>query len=160
MVKILFVCTGNICRSPSAEGVLRHAAKQQQLSNNILVDSAGTHGYHIGENPDHRSINTAKARGIELSDLVARKFSHNDYEEFDLILAMDQSHYDQLYEMAPDEHKERIKLFLEFADKTDETEVPDPYYGSQADFEHVLDLIETGTEGLLEKLQKHYLNST
>ncbi len=152
MKKILFVCTGNICRSPTAEAVLRHAVKQASHFSHITCDSAGTHGYHIGEAPDKRTIATAKKRGIIMDDLRARQVHAADFNSFDLILGMDSGHVRLLKALAPDGHKAQIALFLEYAGMTDTTEVPDPYYGSQKDFDYVLNLIEAGVITMLNKL--------
>jgi protein-tyrosine phosphatase len=151
MQKILFVCTGNICRSPTAEGVIRHYIDRAGLSKQFKVDSAGTHGYHIGEAPDPRSIKTALKRGIDISNQRARKISPSDFHDFDLILALDNGHLQHLRAMAPAEAAPKIALFLQYAAATVETEVPDPYYGGQAGFDHVLDLIETAAMPLITK---------
>lgn len=154
MYSILFVCTGNICRSPTAEGVLRHKLAEAGLANKVLVDSAGTHGYHIGEPPDHRSVSTARTRGYDISTLRARKFTRADFNEFDLILALDSGHLHLLTHQAPSERRANIALFLEHTDHPAYTEVPDPYYGDQSGFEHVLDLTEHGCDSLVRSLQK------
>lgn len=153
MYKILFVCTGNICRSPTAEGVLRHRAQARGLGEKIVIDSAGTHGYHTGEAPDMRSVAAAKKRGILIDGLRSRKIGPNDFNEFDLILALDYSHLTHLRRMAPADAKAHTALFLEYAGHARETEVPDPYYHDHSHFEYVLDLIESGVEPLIEKLQ-------
>jgi protein-tyrosine phosphatase len=152
MKKILFVCTGNICRSPTAEGVLRHRAREAGHADIIQFDSAGTHNYHVGAPPDPRSIQTALSRGIDIQDLRARKLLAPDYQDFDLILALDNSHLRHIREIAPKEAKAKAALFLEYAGATKETEVPDPYYGNQRDFEYVLDLIEAAALPLIKKL--------
>ncbi len=152
MKKILFVCTGNICRSPTAEGVVRHYA-QKAGALDIIFDSAGTHNYHGGESPDERSIKTAAARGIDISNLRARKVNADDFHQFDILLACDKSHLRDLNALAPKNTKAHIALFLEYAGISEATEVPDPYYGSQRDFDYVLDLIEAAAIPLIEKLK-------
>ena len=152
MHKILFVCTGNICRSPTAEGVLRTAAQYEGLDESFLFDSAGTHGYHIGEAPDSRSINTALSRGIDISQQRARQLNAKDFQTFDYILALDNSHLQVLLSVAPKACQAKIALFLEFAGVEGASEVPDPYYGNQKDFEYVLDLIESAAPLLIKKL--------
>lgn len=154
MYKILFVCTGNICRSPTAEGVLRHCAEEAGLSGKVMVDSAGTHGYHVGDAPDQRSVMAAKKRGIHIDGLRARQIAPDDFNEFDLILALDYEHLQHLRRMAPNGAKAHTDLFLEYSGGTREKEVPDPYYGDQHHFEYVLDLIEAGSKPLIEKFQQ------
>ncbi len=153
MYRILFVCTGNICRSPTAEGVLRQKLEDAGLHESTLVDSAGTQGYHVGEAPDVRSINAANKRGVKLADLRARQVRPSDFTDFDLILALDHSHLAQLQRIAPKNTKARLALFLEHAGTTQESEVPDPYYGGATGFEYVLDLIEQASDGLIAKLR-------
>ncbi|WP_198038295.1 low molecular weight protein-tyrosine-phosphatase [Skermanella stibiiresistens] len=152
-VKVLFVCTGNICRSPTAEGVFRHLVADAGLADTIVTDSAGTHGYHVGEPPDERSVAAAQSRGFEIGDLRARRVRQSDFEEFDLILAMDQGHYDQLAAMAPPEARDRVQLFMDYAPEAPRREVPDPYYGQGTHFTEVLDLVEVASSGLLDKLR-------
>jgi protein-tyrosine phosphatase len=154
MYKILFVCTGNICRSPTAEGVLRHHLAASSLKGKVQVDSAGTHGYHIGEPPDRRSIAAAKRRGIMIDDLRARKVTAEDFHAFDLILACDKEHMSHLKRMQPKEARAVTGLFLEYAGIRDTKEVPDPYYGETSDFDHVLDLTEQAVAPLIDKLQR------
>jgi protein-tyrosine phosphatase len=151
---VLFVCTGNICRSPTAEGVFRHYAAESGISGRLLIDSAGTHGYHVGEPPDRRAIAAAKARGIDMADLRARKFTAADFENFDLILAMDGGHHHIIGGMVKKDSKARLAMFMDFAPEAGTSEVPDPYYGDLQEFEHVLDLIERGAKGLLAHLQE------
>ncbi|WP_432720177.1 low molecular weight phosphotyrosine protein phosphatase [Jeongeupia wiesaeckerbachi] len=146
---VLMVCTGNICRSPTADGVLRKMVAEAGLDGVVIVDSAGTQSYHVGEAPDHRAQAHAKRRGYDLSPLRARQVAVADYTGFDLILAMDASHLRQLERQAPSQHQSKLKLFLEFATGTREREVPDPYYGGDDGFEHVLDLVEDGCAGVL-----------
>jgi protein-tyrosine phosphatase len=150
---VLFVCTGNICRSPTAEGVLRKLAADAGLAHRIRVDSAGTHGYHVGEAPDARAQAHARRRGYDLSDLRARRFSREDFHTFDLILAMDREHHAILARLAPSSAGQKLRLMLEFARRPVGDEVPDPYYGGPDGFELVLDLIEDAAEGLLDHLK-------
>ena len=150
---VLFVCMGNICRSPTAEGVFRHHAEQAGVADQIRIDSAGTHAYHVGEPADRRARAAAERRGISLDGIAARRVSGEDFERFDFILAMDEDNLARLEAEAPDEHSHKLRLFLEFADVS-ETEVPDPYYGGAAGFERVLDLIEDASRGLLETLRR------
>jgi len=150
MQKVLMVCTGNICRSPTADGVLRHLIAQHRLEGRIEVDSAGTQSYHVGEAPDRRSQKHAKQRGYDLSKLRARQVQQADYVEYDLILAMDRSHLNYLTQYCPAAYQQKIKLFLSFASQTTEQEVPDPYYGGEQGFEYVLDLVEDACQGILQ----------
>ena len=154
MYKILFVCTGNICRSPTAEGVLRSRVEAAGLSDKVMIDSAGTHGYHVGDAPDPRSVIAAKKRGIHIDGLRARQIAPGDFREFDLILGLDYEHVQHLRRMAPEDATARTDLFLEYAGATREKEVPDPYYGDQHHFEYVLDLIESATPPLIQKFQQ------
>jgi protein-tyrosine phosphatase len=151
-MRILFVCMGNICRSPSAESVFRSllAARAPQLT--IEIDSAGTHDYHVGEPPDERSIAAARRRGIDMSALRARMVSASDFDDFDLILAMDEQNLRELRRRAPAHRHERIRLLMEFAPQASMRAVPDPYYGGPQGFEQVLDLLEEAAEGLLKEL--------
>ncbi len=148
-MKILFVCLGNICRSPSAEAVLREIAAREAPELSIEVDSAGTAGYHIGDPPDHRSQEAARRRGYDMAPLRARIVETSDFERFDLILAMDENNYSILRQRAPVAYRERVRLFLEFAPDCGMDEVPDPYYGGPTGFEQVLDLVEEGARGRL-----------
>jgi protein-tyrosine phosphatase len=150
---ILFVCMGNICRSPTAEGVFRHHAEQAGLGERLHVDSAGTHAYHVGEPPDRRARAAAERRGMSLDGIKARRVHVGDFERFDYIIAMDQDNLAHLHDQAPEEHRAEVRLFLEFA-AGDEMEVPDPYYGGAAGFERVLDLVEAASRGLLETLSR------
>ena len=156
MVKVLFVCMGNICRSPSAEGVFHDKVSAAGLSDNIHIDSAGTHAYHIGNPPDPRSQEAAIKRDYNLSTQRARKVEISDFDEFDYIIAMDMNNEDDLQAICPAGQEEKIHLFLKFSGNTDKKEVPDPYYGSGNGFEIVLDLIEDAADGLIAHLQTHH----
>jgi len=156
-VSILFVCMGNICRSPTAEGVFRHIVKQEGLDEHIYIDSAGTHAYHVGEQPDSRAQQTARGRGIDLSKQRARKVKANDFEQFDYVLAMDNDNHAILASLCTNENRERLSLFLDFSESYSETEVPDPYYGGPHGFEHVFELVEDASRGLIEDIRKYYL---
>lgn len=151
---VLLVCMGNICRSPTAEGVLRKLIRINGLGNIVEVDSAGTHGYHVGEAPDARTQRAALARGYNLSQLRARKVARQDLDYFNLILAMDKSNLDNLRRMAPPEALDRIKLFMDYAKNFDDEEVPDPYYGLGHGFDLVLDMVEDAAQGLVEEIKK------
>ncbi len=150
---VLFVCTGNICRSPTADGVMRHLVREAGLEGRVRVDSAGTIDYHVGEPPDERAQAHARRRGYELSTLRARQVTDGDFETFDLILAMDRGHLRTLQELAPAEHRHKMRLFMEYATTRKRDEVPDPYFGGAAGFERVLDMIEDAARGLLEDLR-------
>lgn len=156
MYHLLFVCTGNICRSPTAEAIFRHKAVEKGLENRFVIDSAGTHGYHVGDAPDHRSIATAKQRGVDMASLSARKVSSSDFEKFDMILALDEGHYRHLKALKPEGSKAELVMFLDYLDTHKGQDVPDPYYGDQKGFDHVCDLIERGSEGLLGHLLKNF----
>lgn len=152
--RVLLVCMGNICRSPTAEGVLRHFIKINNLGDKVEVDSAGTHGYHVGEAPDSRTQRTALARGYNLSQLRARKVARQDLDYFDLILAMDKSNLDNLKRLASPEQQERIGLFMDYSRNFDDNEVPDPYYGLGHGFDLVLDMVEDASLGLVDDIKK------
>ncbi len=153
-MRILFVCLGNICRSPSAEAVMREIAAREAPDLGIEVDSAGTAGYHIGEPPDERSQEAARRRGYDIAQLRARILEPEDFERFDLVLAMDEANLSVLQRRAPVAVRERVRLFLEFAPEAGTVEVPDPYYGGPAGFEHVLDLVEAAARGLIAHLRE------
>ena len=153
-MRILFVCLGNICRSPTAEGVLRALAAREAPELPIEVDSAGTAGYHVGQPPDPRTREAAARRGYDLSTLRARIVEPGDFERFDLILAMDRENLEVLRRRAPRDARERLRLFLEFAPEGGPAEVPDPYYGGPNGFEEVLDLVEAATRGLLAAMRQ------
>jgi protein-tyrosine phosphatase len=151
-VRILFVCLGNICRSPTAEGVVRALAAREFPALKVDVDSAGTAGYHVGEPPDRRTVAAARRRGYDLGGLRARQVEHADFERFDYVLAMDRANLAELESLSPAGAAARLALFMEFAPGSDFTEVPDPYYGGIEDFERVLDLCEAAARGLLTQL--------
>ena len=148
---ILFVCMANICRSPSAEAIFRHKAKQVGLS--FTIDSAGTNSSNGKDKPDHRSQKAGMARGYSFDKIKSRKVVEKDFETFDLILAMDNNNVSALKKVAPEHLHYKIKLFLDYANNYDESEVPDPYYGGAKGFQYVVDLIEDASDGLLSKLQ-------
>lgn len=152
--RVLLVCMGNICRSPTAEGVLRKYIQLNMLGDKVEVDSAGTHGYHVGEAPDARTQRAASARGYNLSQLRARKVARQDLDYFDLILAMDRTNLDNLQRMATPEQQQRIKLFMAYARNFEDDEVPDPYYGLGHGFDLVLDMVEDAAQGLIEEIKK------
>jgi len=154
MTRVLFVCLGNICRSPTAEAVLRAVAAREAPELGLEVDSAGTAGYHIGEPPDPRTRQAAARRGYDLGSLRARIVEPLDFERFDLILAMDRENLQVLQRRAPPAARERLRLFLEFAPQGGTEDVPDPYYGGANGFEEVLDLVEAATRGLLRHLRQ------
>lgn len=146
---------GNICRSPTAEGVFRHVLTEAGLDDRVRVDSAGTHAYHVGEPPDRRSQAAAERRGIKLADIRARRVDASDFSVFDYVVAMDRLNLHTLAEIAADEHRSRLSLFLDYGSGS-EQEVPDPYYGGASGFERVLDLIEEASRGLLETLRSRH----
>jgi len=153
-VRILFVCLGHICRSPTAEAVVRALAARELPEVGLEVDSAGTAAYHVGEPPDPRMQAAAARRGYELKALRARVVEPRDFERFDLILAMDRENLEVLHRRAPEQARERVRLFLEFSPDSEPREVPDPYYGGANGFEEVLDLVEAAARGLLGYLRQ------
>jgi len=157
MVSILFVCMGNICRSPTAHGVFRELIRREGLDQKIYVDSAGTHAYHIGKAADKRSREAAARRGIDLSDMRARQAEPKDFDQFDYILAMDQDNYHGLMEICPGGMEEKLALFMDYAPHLKTREVPDPYYGAAGGFEQVFDLVEAAAEGLLADIRRRHL---
>ena len=150
-ISVLFVCMGNICRSPTAEGVFRHFVQEAGLADRIKIDSAGTHAYHTGEPADRRASAAAERRGYSLAACRARRVQTEDFENFTYIVAMDRLNHVTLIDRADAEHHDKIRLFLEFS-SAEEDEVPDPYYGGAAGFDRVLDLVEEASRGLLETL--------
>ena len=152
----MFVCMGNICRSPTAEGVFRYFVADVGLESSIDVDSAGTHAYHVNEPPDRRARAAAERRGYSLEEIRARRVESADFERFDYLIAMDRDNLSLLTAQSEVVHHDKIRLFLDFA-QADEDEVPDPYYGGAAGFERVLDLVEDASRGLLETLRSRHL---
>ena len=153
-MKILFVCTGNICRSPLAEALMRHEGHKRGLPDQVLeVSSAGTHGYHQGERPDYRSIEVARQSGVSMDGQTARKVTLDDFRYFDLILAMDAGHLEGLRQIAPPDANAHIALFMGYA-AGHNTSVPDPYYGEMRDFIAVRDMVSQGVDQLLTRLEK------
>jgi protein-tyrosine phosphatase len=145
---------GNICRSPTAEGVLRQYIKMNRIGDKVEVDSAGTHGYHVGEAPDSRTQRAASVRGYNLSQFRARKVARQDLDYFDLVLAMDKSNLDNLRRIATPEQQEKLGLFMDYSKNFDDDEVPDPYYGLGHGFDLVLDMIEDASQGLIENIKR------
>lgn len=154
IISILFVCMGNICRSPSAEGVVRELARREAPGMRLELDSAGTHSYHIGHPPDARSVDAARKRGIDLSALRARKLVEEDFTRFDLVLAMDRDNLAAMETLCRPELRDRLRLFMSYASDIGIDEVPDPYYGGPNGFEQVLDLVESAGRGLIETLRR------
>jgi len=151
-IKVLFVCMGNICRSPTAEGVFTQLVNERKLAPHFTIDSAGTHAYHVGDAPDLRAEKAAGDRGVDISHLRARKFVLGDFEDFDHILAMDADNYAILASACPAQHRNKINYFLDYAPHLGTREVPDPYYGGAYGFERVLDMVEAASEGFLNAL--------
>ena len=151
-ISVLFVCMGNICRSPTAEGVFRHQVSAAGLDGRIEIESAGTHAYHVGNPPDRRARLAAERRGISLDGIRARRVEADDFERFNYIIAMDHDNLAILEEQAEDGYRDKLRLFLEFSSGP-ERGVPDPYYGGATGFERVLDLIEDASRGLLDELR-------
>ena len=152
-VSVLFVCMGNICRSPTAEGVFRHRADAAGLADSVFIDSAGTHGYHVGEPPDARSMEYAARRGYDLSAQRSRKVATSDFEKFDHVLAMDHDNFKLLEAACPLQHKHKLGLFMAHASRSGSDVVPDPYYGGGKGFDLVLDYIEDASDGLIAALK-------
>ena len=151
---ILFVCTGNICRSPTAEGVARKKLEEAGWGDLIRVDSAGTHGYHVGEAPDDRTVAAARARGYDLTALRARQLAVEDFHAFDLLLAMDGGHMTIMKRMCPPGLEHKLQMFMQYAHSNSRDELPDPYYGNERGFEIVLSCCEEAVEGLLHQLEE------
>jgi protein-tyrosine phosphatase len=151
-VKVLFVCTGNICRSPTAEGVARSVAARMGVADRFEFDSAGTHDYHAGEGPDPRSAAAARRRGYDLASLRARNVTARDFAYYDYVLAMAGEHLEWLQRVCPRPHLQKLGLLLEFSGRLGQADVPDPYYGGAQGFEHVLDLVEEAAVGLIRRL--------
>jgi protein-tyrosine phosphatase len=155
--KVLFVCTGNICRSPAADGILRHKLRETGLDAHIATDSVGTHSYHIGEPPTATGLKLAAKRGYDYSDLRARQLSTADFETYDMILAMDLGHHEIIQGKCPLEYKNKISMFLDYSPLANK-EVQDPYYGGPQDYEDMLDVIETGVSNLVNHLKTQIKN--
>jgi protein-tyrosine phosphatase len=158
-VKVLLVCMGNICRSPTAEGVLRDKLRTAGLASRVQTDSAGTHDYHIGKPPDRRAQGAARRRGYDLSALRARQVGVQDFADFDLILAMDQDNYLSLMQLCPESYRHKVRLFLSYSHSFPDQEVPDPYYGGSGGFDVVLDMVEDAVEGLIASLADNLADS-
>jgi len=152
-IKVLFVCMGNICRSPTAEAVFKHYVGQAGLAGRIESDSAGTHDYHIGDSPDARAQQAAQTRGYDMSRLRARQVIASDFAEFDYVLAMDESNLHLLKADCPPEHMHKIMFLMEYSDNPGRRNVPDPYYGGPQGFEQVLDMVEHAAQGLLRRIR-------
>lgn len=155
-VKVLFICMGNICRSPTAHGVFARLVAEAGLDSVIEIDSAGTHAYHVGKPPDGRAQRSAMQRGYDLSELTARKVEPNDCQKYDYLLVMDEENYNDVAALCTPGSEEKVRLFLDFAEQLREREVPDPYYGGPRGFDYVLDLIETASAALLEDIRQRH----
>lgn len=153
-LSVLLVCMGNICRSPTAHGVLRKLIREEGLEDCVEVSSAGTHAFHVGESPDPRATQAARSRGVDISDLRARMVRPDDLLHFDYVLAMDRENYEVLRDLCPDGYERRVRLFLDFAPQLAEREVPDPYFGGARGFERVLDMVELASKGLLSQIRE------
>lgn len=160
MISVLFVCMGNICRSPMAEGVFRRRVIGAGLEAAFHIDSAGTTGYHVGSQPDYRAQATTVMYGTDISEQRSRQLRSIDFHEFDYILAMDRDNYHDMISVAPEQNHNRISLFLSYHESPPTREVPDPYYGGDDGFDLVYDLVDGAAEGLLDKIiDKHNLKS-
>ena len=157
MIKVLFVCLGNICRSPTAEGVFRALVEREGLSDRISVDSAGVGSWHIGQPPDRRAQGAAKLRGIDLSSQRGRQVKRQDFNRFDYVIAMDSENHRDLKSLCPLGEEDRLHMFLQFAPHLGRADVPDPYYGGDGGFDVVLDLIEAASAGLLDDIRAKHL---
>ena len=157
-ISVLFICMGNICRSPTAHGIFQQKVNERGLSDQITVDSAGTHAYHIGEAPDKRSQETAVAHGYDLSDQRARQVTVYDFNDFDYVIGMDNTNHYNLSKLATEDELSKVHSMMSFAKDRSETEVPDPYYGADG-FENVFEMIEVASEGLLDQIVESQLKS-
>ncbi|MBC8043808.1 MAG: low molecular weight phosphotyrosine protein phosphatase [Rhizobacter sp.] len=156
-VRVLFVCMGNICRSPTAEAMFRRLVQTNGLESRITIDSAGTHAYHIGDPPDRRSVAAAAKRGLDLSSLRGRVVSDDDFETFDYLVAMDAENLQLLLARCPEKHQSKLHLFMDYAPQFGRNDVPDPYYQNAAAFDLVLELTEAASQGLLtEIVRRHF----
>ena len=153
-LSVLFVCMGNICRSPTAEAVFTDLVRREGGPIHFEIDSAGTHAYHVGEPPDSRAVAAARRRGLVMDHLRARVVTRDDFLHFDLLLAMDEENLAHLHRLAPAGYAERARLLMEYAPETGMSQVPDPYYGAETGFEQVLDLLEQAARGLLQQLRR------
>jgi protein-tyrosine phosphatase len=160
MRSVLIVCTGNICRSPTAHAVLAHFVREAGLDRTVRVDSAGTHDYHVGEPPDGRAQLHARRRGYELSGLRARQVAREDFASFDLVLAMDRGQLRILRRMSPEVHRQKIHLYMEYATGPSGDEVPDPYYGGPEGFEAVLDMVEAASRAIVAVIKEGRLSAS
>jgi protein-tyrosine phosphatase len=158
MVRILFVCMGNICRSPLAQGVFEDLVRREGLEEDIYVDSAGTHSFHLGQAPDPRAQESARRRGLNLSSQRARRIGSKDCEEFDYVLTMDEENYQAISALCRSANAV-VRPFLDYAPNPIEAEVPDPFYGGPEGFEHVMDLVEAASKGLLKEIKKKHLTN-
>ena len=154
-IQICFVCLGNICRSPTAEGIMHSLLMEHGLESQVTVDSAGTGAWHIGEPADSRSRDCAKRQGVTLTS-SARQVTRDDFDRFDLLLAMDRENYADLIDLAPSAHRSKVRLFLSFQPEADRKDVPDPYFGGPGGFDNVYEICVTGCLGLLSYLRDHY----
>lgn len=157
VTSVLFVCTGNICRSPTAEGVFRHHVTRAGWQDKFLIDSAGTGGWHIGDAPDPRSIATAIGRGVDISAQRARQLHVDDFEKFQYLIALDETHYNHMIKMKPAGSAGQVSLLMHHQNPRQHNDVPDPYYGGQKDFDLAYDMISAGSEGLLAALSKELI---
>lgn len=157
-IGVLFVCTGNICRSPTAQGIFEQLLREQGLARRFLIDSAGVSGSHVGQAPDPRSQQAAKARGVDLSKQRARKVKVDDFQSFDYLIAMDEGHHELLLSLRPETEPVRAQLhrLMEFAPTLALTDVPDPYYGPLNGFQRVFDIVDAGCRGLLTELRRRH----
>ncbi|WP_018231288.1 low molecular weight protein-tyrosine-phosphatase [Thioalkalivibrio thiocyanodenitrificans] len=156
MVNVLFVCMGNICRSPMAHGVFQSMLDEAGIAHLVRVDSAGTHAYHVGSPPDERAQRMATVHGVDLSGQRARLLEAQDFEQFDYVLVMDEDNLENARRICPPDCRDRIRLFLEFAEGLGEREVPDPYYGGNDGFERVMEMVRSAAQGLLDELKRRY----
>jgi protein-tyrosine phosphatase len=159
-VSVLFICTGNICRSPTAEAIFRQRVAEAGLESRVTVDSAGTHNYHVGELPDRRAQLAAKRRGYDLSRQRARQMTPEDCQRYDYLIVMDSDNHQIVQAFCPEAGRRKLHRLLEFAPDIDEIDVPDPYYGGEAGFERVLDMIEAAADGLLRAIERERFETT
>jgi len=154
MINILFVCMGNICRSPSAEGFFTAALQESEYREQVSVDSAGTHGYHVGHAPDERAVATSSKYGVNIGHLRSRKVGVSDFDDYDLIIAMDHSNFQDLQRIQPNGSKANLKMMMQYHPEAQPEEVPDPYYGGMDGFTYMCDLLATATQGLLDDIER------